>query len=148
MPVYKLSEISREKRLDLLQRPVMNTSEIMSRVGPIMERVRKEGDQAVLALTEKFDGVKMSSVVLKPPFKYDVKEETKKAIDVAYSNIRSFHKKQLEGEGVVEVETMKVGLTSEARLERTFSFLRQRIRTIQIKSNEIGTDLQPPPATH
>ena len=74
-----------------------------------MDRVRKEGDAAVLALTEKFDGVKLKNVVMLPPFKYSVKEETKKAIDVAYENIRRFHAKQLEGEGVVEVETMKVG---------------------------------------
>lgn len=108
MPVYRISGLSKEKRESLLRRPVMNTAEIMSRVGPIIERVRKEGDAAVRALTEKFDGVKLDSVVLRPPFTYNVKEETKRAIDVAYGNIKSFHEKQLAGEGVVEVETMKV----------------------------------------
>lgn len=108
MPVYKLSELSAEQRKSLLQRPVMNTAQIMSRVTPIIQQVQSQGDAAVRELTAKFDGVQLDSVFLKPPFKYEIDEETTKAIDVAYENIRKFHAEQIKGEGEVHVETMPV----------------------------------------
>ncbi|KAI9010180.1 histidinol dehydrogenase [Hyaloraphidium curvatum] len=109
MAVHRLSSLSPSARAALLKRPVMDAREIMPRVEPIIERVRKEGDAAVAAYTERFDGVRVEKedLVMRPPFRYQITDEARRAIDVAYGNIRAFHAAQLEREGVVEVETMK-----------------------------------------
>lgn len=91
-----------------LTRPVQKTSDIMKLVLPIVQQVQKDGDKALVALTEKFDGVKLESPVLKAPFPADLMEITddmKHAIDLSISNIEKFHKAQLPKEEVMTVET-------------------------------------------
>ncbi|KAJ3120807.1 trifunctional histidinol dehydrogenase [Nowakowskiella sp. JEL0407] len=108
LTVYNLSDVSAQKRKELLQRPIMNTDVIMSRVAPIMKQVRENGDAGILACTEKFDNVKLSSPVLKAPFDsslMQISDAVKKAIDVAYDNIYKFHDAQAD-KSVLSVETM------------------------------------------
>lgn len=91
-----------------LTRPVQKTSDIMKLVLPIVQKVQKEGDKALIELTEKFDGVKLDSPVLKAPFPQDlmnISEDMKKAIDLSISNIEKFHAAQLPKEKVMTVET-------------------------------------------
>ncbi len=67
--------------------------------GAIIERVRAEGDRAVLALTERFDGAKLNALEVAPA-EFD---EAEAAVDPALKdllfraaeNIRAFHKNQL-----------------------------------------------------
>lgn len=90
-----------------LTRPVQKTADIMKLVNPIIESVRTKGDAALLELTEKFDGVKLSSPVLKAPFDpklYDISQELKDAIDLSIENVYKFHKAQLQNE-TLRVET-------------------------------------------
>ncbi|KAJ1551032.1 trifunctional histidinol dehydrogenase [Nowakowskiella sp. JEL0078] len=105
---YNLSEVSPEKRKQLLQRPIMNTDVIMSRVKPIVKEVREHGDAGILKCTERFDGVKLSSPVIKAPFDsslMQISPEVKAAIDVAFDNIYKFHEAQLD-KSTLSVETM------------------------------------------
>ena len=68
-------------------------------VSEIIEKVKKEGDEAVIGYTEKFDKVKLGSLrVTEEEFLEALKVTPKKFIKViekAYKNIYEFHKKQL-----------------------------------------------------
>ncbi|CUM66842.1 uncharacterized protein PRCAT00004526001 [Priceomyces carsonii] len=91
-----------------LKRPSQKTSEIMKLVLPIVEKVKKEGDKALLELTSKFDGVKLDSPILEAPFPpeyMDISDDMKSAIDLSMNNIETFHRAQLPKEKVMTVET-------------------------------------------
>ncbi|SCW03030.1 LAFE_0G01398g1_1 [Lachancea fermentati] len=91
-----------------LSRPIQKTSEIMHLVNPIVERVRNEGDKALIEFTSKFDGVDLEAPVLEAPFPPEyfegLTEEMKEALDLSMENVRKFHAAQLQKE-VLEVET-------------------------------------------
>ena len=102
-------------------------------MSPIVDEVRKEGDEAVRRFTEKFDRVKLDSVCVRievrgmcmvdgqhscpmhsvpsrlrhpqdVPFPTGLAKEVTDAFDVAYSNIKAFHEAQRSEP--LEVETM------------------------------------------
>ena len=80
----------------------------MKLVLPIIEKVKSNGDKALLELTAKFDGVKLDAPVLEAPFPDDlmnISEEMKQAIDLSIENIEKFHSAQLPKEEVMTVET-------------------------------------------
>ncbi|KAJ3052892.1 trifunctional histidinol dehydrogenase [Rhizophlyctis rosea] len=108
MKVYNYADTTPSERTALLQRPIIKTDEILARVKPIMEEVRRNGDKGVIDLTEKFDRVKLQHTVLKAPFDpstYAIDPTVKKAIDQAYDNLYAFHSAQLDSKPLV-VETM------------------------------------------
>ena len=82
----------------LLERPVLNTEKLFDTVGAIINRVRTEGDSAVLELEEKFDHVKLTSLAVSKEEMLEaeslVSEELKKAICLAKQNIETFHSAQ------------------------------------------------------
>lgn len=92
-----------------LDRPVQKTSDIMKLVNPIIDSVRTKGDEALLELTAKFDGVQLDSPVIKAPFSPElfasVSEELRSAIDLSISNVKKFHAAQLQTT-TLSVETM------------------------------------------
>lgn len=91
-----------------LTRPVQKTADIMKLVFPIIEQVKKDGDKALLELTQKFDGVKLDSPILKAPFPPElmqISQDMKDAIDLSISNIEKFHSAQLPKEKIMTVET-------------------------------------------
>lgn len=92
---------------ELLKRPTLRTEELMVTVKGLVEEVRQGGDQAVMALEEKFDKVSLSALEVSAEERQEaeqlVSEELKKAIRLAAGNIRRFHEAQrFEG---VQVET-------------------------------------------
>jgi phosphoribosyl-ATP pyrophosphohydrolase/phosphoribosyl-AMP cyclohydrolase/histidinol dehydrogenase len=108
MRIADLSQILTEERADLLRRPVLKSEEMINKVKPIVDAVRQRGDEALLELTAKFDKVQLSSTVVFPPFAPEtmqIDEEVRKAIDVAYANIRKFHEAQKNDVPLI-VETM------------------------------------------
>ncbi|KAJ2889841.1 trifunctional histidinol dehydrogenase, partial [Coemansia aciculifera] len=101
--VFAADELSEAERNELLQRPLVNSQEIMSRVRPIVDAVRARGDAAVLELTAKFDGAQMDSVVVRAPFVVpELPDAVRAAIDQAYANVRTFHAAQLPADSAVE----------------------------------------------
>lgn len=126
MQSYRIQDLSEEQKISLLQRPSIKSEAIQELVRPILASVKAKGDEALLELTAKFDGVKLSSPVRQPPFATPevmsaIKPEVKEAIDVAYSNIKAFHAAQKrvggnvkggqgatesEDDAVLEMETM------------------------------------------
>jgi len=90
-----LSELKR-----IINRGETATEEVAVTVKDVVERVRKEGDPAVLEFTEKFDKVKLSlkDIRVTPEEIKDAyaKVDQKKidALKLAAQNIRAFHEKQ------------------------------------------------------
>lgn len=83
----------------VLQRPAITEGEnITAAVTSVINTVKQDGDAGVLALTEKFDGVKPESIrVSKSEIEAAserLSEEMKAALQQAYSNISKFHKAQ------------------------------------------------------
>ncbi|RDW87578.1 histidine biosynthesis trifunctional protein [Coleophoma crateriformis] len=94
----------------ILQRPSQRSTDmIMGIVNPIIKDVRTGGDKALLGYTHKFEkATSLTSPVLKAPFPKEMmqlSEETIKAIDISYENIRKFHAAQKD-EKPLQVETM------------------------------------------
>ncbi|CCH46447.1 histidinol dehydrogenase [Wickerhamomyces ciferrii] len=107
MGVVDTKTASEEEIEDALKRPVQKTSEIMKLVNPIVDNVRQKGDEALLEYTAKFDGVKLSSPIIKAPFdpkSYEITQELKDAIDISIENVHKFHKAQLQDQ-TLHVET-------------------------------------------
>lgn len=93
------STLSASERAQLLQRPVQKQSETLrTSVSEILDSVRFRGDEALLELTERFDGVKLKSLELESTVAKQLADSApnnvKRAIDVAYNNIYKFHSVQ------------------------------------------------------
>lgn len=98
----------KEEWAQLLQRPSLNTDNLFDTVRGIIDRVKAEGDRAVIACEEAFDKVRLESLaVTKEEMKEaeaKVADELKAAIRLAKRNIETFHSAQrFEGK---KVETM------------------------------------------
>lgn len=90
---------------EMLKRPTLNTDILRNTVSEVLNRIRTEGDKAVVEYEEKFDKVRLSSLaVTEKEFAEAEKEvsiELKAAIMLAYNNIRTFHSSQkFEGKKV------------------------------------------------
>lgn len=95
---------------EALKRPSQKSADaILNIVKPIINDVQKNGDKALLSYTHKFEkATSLTSPVLKAPFPQslmDLPEETIRAIDTSYENIRKFHAAQKD-EKHLQVETM------------------------------------------
>lgn len=92
-------QASPDEQKTALSRPATtNNTQIQSAVSDIIAKVELQGDTALLELTEKFDGVTLQSISLEAEQLQKIadrlKSKVKKAIDVAYANIKCFHQKQ------------------------------------------------------
>ena len=91
----------------LCLRPQIGRSDLFSLCESVFEEVRCDSDEALIRFTNKFDGVKLDSVLASPQEIEEsanlVSTELKLAINQAYSNIYRFHKVQVPV--TVEVET-------------------------------------------
>ncbi|KAK4164129.1 histidinol dehydrogenase-domain-containing protein [Cladorrhinum sp. PSN259] len=110
MKTLDISEVSVEQIDAALKRPSQKSADAITKIiVPIIDNVRKNGDKAVLEYTHKFEkATSLSSPVLKAPFPeslMQLPEETIKAIDISYENIKKFHAAQKE-EKPLQVETM------------------------------------------
>ena len=101
--------LNKSERAALLKRPVLNSLAMIDKVKPIVQRVRDEGDAGLLALTKQFDKASITSNVMLPPFaipsEADLPDDVRRAIEIAYDNVKSFHQAQAERQPL-RVETM------------------------------------------
>ncbi|RHZ76870.1 hypothetical protein Glove_187g96 [Diversispora epigaea] len=108
MQRFNSSKIDDIQRISLLQRPIIKSSDILSKVHPIIDDVRKRGDMALIEYTLKFDKVQLSTPVISSPFSPEdmkIDDTTRQAIDQAYDNIYKFHDAQYDRSTLI-VETM------------------------------------------
>lgn len=83
---------------DLLRRPTLNTATLRETVLEVLERVRTEGDKAVIEYEEKFDHVHLDSLTVSEEEFAEAEKavsiELKAAIILAFNNIKKFHEAQ------------------------------------------------------
>ncbi|KAF8591598.1 histidine biosynthesis trifunctional-protein [Ramaria rubella] len=108
MQAVDLVTISPRERANILRRPVLKSDEMIAKVRPIVEDVRKRGDAALIEYAAKFDKAQLKETVIRPPFSPEtmvIDHEVRQALDQAYSNVWKFHEAQMDASTLV-VETM------------------------------------------
>ncbi|WP_425669635.1 histidinol dehydrogenase [Vibrio owensii] len=91
--------LSETQQDSILERPAITQgANITAAVSEVIAKVRKEGDAALLELTEKFDRVKPESIRVSAQeideASARLSEKMKGALEQAYANISKFHKAQ------------------------------------------------------
>ena len=106
--IWPLEGLDPLKRQSLLTRTEADLSLYLDQVKPIIEKVKKEGDQALLEFTQKFDGASLNLdtiQVTEQEFldaEAEVNDETLDAIKYASQNIRQYHEAQKPQEMVMQ----------------------------------------------
>lgn len=89
---------SKEQWAELLKRPALNTENLFDTVRGIIDRVRAEGDKAVIAYEAAFDKALLKSLAVSEEEMREgaalVSDELKEAITLAKGNIERFHEAQ------------------------------------------------------
>ncbi|WP_375753493.1 histidinol dehydrogenase [Vibrio sp. HN007] len=91
--------LSEEQQDSVLERPAITEgANITAAVEEVIKKVRSEGDEALLELTEKFDGIRPESIRVSEEeieaASQRLTDEMKQALEQAYTNISVFHKAQ------------------------------------------------------
>lgn len=93
---------------EIIKRPSQKCLVTEGRVSSIIDRVRKDGDNALYTLTQEIDNVSLKSLFLEQSVidmsALQASSQLKEAIEVAYSNIEKFHRAQIRED--IEVETI------------------------------------------
>ncbi len=97
---------SRDSWPSLWKRPASGSPEVESAVGDILKKVRDEGDPALLSYSEEFDralikNLRVPAAEISEAFAL-VPENLKQALQLAKSNIKKFHRSQINDDPVVE----------------------------------------------
>lgn len=106
--VIDWASLSDEEQLAALARPALaDSASLSTQVAEIIRNVRANGDAALQAYSQQFDGLESNPLALSETAKQaqlaKLLPERKAAIELAYDNIRKFHAAQLPRD--IEVET-------------------------------------------
>ena len=98
--ILNWSSLSAEERRRALRRPLQQgAAAIQQRAREIIDDVRARGDEALLELTRRFDGVALSAIEVSTAefaaAETALDAEQRQAIDRAIANVRRFHEAQL-----------------------------------------------------
>ncbi|WP_443943793.1 histidinol dehydrogenase [Pedobacter sp. AW1-32] len=108
MKVYNYTDLSKLKVEELISRQIEDDKLVEERVTSIIESVQKDGDKALYNFAKIFDKVELGKLFLDAEelrsIAASIPEEAKKAIDIAYNNIKKFHASQTKTED--QIETM------------------------------------------
>jgi histidinol dehydrogenase len=104
MQVIKYPEIATWS--EIIKRPVQSLEAIEQKVIPVLQEVKLHGDVALKKFTQLFDGVEPDTFTVTEEEIQDaenlVSDELKEAIKTAYTNIHTFHQKQMAAVEVIE----------------------------------------------
>src|SRR5574344_2289901 len=85
---------------EILRRPVLNVEALRETVRGVLDKVRTEGDKAVLEYEALFDKVRMDSVAVTETEMNEAEDlitpELKMALEKALHNIETFHERSEE----------------------------------------------------
>ena len=106
--MLRWNQLSKQQQSALLQRPaIANKQSLRETVQAIIERVKRDGDQALIELSKQFDSVELSAIAITDEQRSSsikhLSAEAKAAIELAYGQITRFHQAQKTQD--VEVET-------------------------------------------
>ncbi|WP_068547135.1 histidinol dehydrogenase [Thalassotalea crassostreae] len=101
------SQLSQQQQTETLARPaIADNEQLSSTVSAIIDKIKRQGDTALLSYTEKFDKVKLDSLQLADKAVVNatarLSAERKLAIQTAYGQIERFHSAQKQQDIVVE----------------------------------------------
>lgn len=106
MKIYTLRELSKQDIQNICLRQLEDDGSIKDRVSLIVNQVKQDGDQALLAFSEQFDKVSLNKLFLDQSELTEIAaaipETVRSALDTAYNNIKSFHEVQIHKESPVE----------------------------------------------
>lgn len=108
MTIFEWSTLAASEQATVLARPKLDdSSDIKQTVASIIQTVRQQGDAALVAYSQQFDGLSHNALVLNKQQQQQriggLSAYRKAAIDLAYGNIRRFHAAQLPQD--IKVET-------------------------------------------
>lgn len=108
MKIYSYKDLSEQEIEDLCLRQLEDDTTILSQVKSIVETVKTKGDSALLDYARAFDRVELERLYIDKEeiaaIASSIPDDARKAIDIAYGNIRTFHAAQAVTE--TKVETM------------------------------------------
>ncbi|MGP9802364.1 histidinol dehydrogenase [Rheinheimera sp. NSM] len=115
--VFNWAQLSKSEQQAALARPELADSASLSgQVRTIIDSVRRQGDEALIAYSRQFDGLSANPLRLSVETKLvqlnKLLPQRKAAIELAYDNIRKFHAAQLPRD--IEVET-SVGVVCQLK---------------------------------
>lgn len=111
---YRWAETDDATKSRLMRRSEANIDAVMAQVQPIIERVKEEGDQALLDYAKKFDKADLTTLKVSDTEFIEAREtldpSVKSAIDHCAGNVRKFHQEQMQRvekdrEWMVEIES-------------------------------------------
>lgn len=104
MKLYRLADLAPEEYSRLLRRSEIDIAQYAPLAREVIERVRLEGDSALLYFTEKFDGITLKKEQLRVTDK-EIEDacnaldaRTRDTLEYAAANIKKFHQEQLPQE--------------------------------------------------
>jgi histidinol dehydrogenase len=101
VPILQLSHLSETERTALLTRAEADLTSFLEQVRPILDRVRNEGDHALMDFAMRFDGVEKPMISIRcdqrefTSAERSLPRDVKEAIAYAAENIRRFHESQM-----------------------------------------------------
>ncbi|SMF78311.1 histidinol dehydrogenase [Pseudobacteriovorax antillogorgiicola] len=109
MKIFNWSDLNSEEQAFVLSRPALDQSASVSeKVAQIISQVRQNGDEAVKALTETFDGVTLDHLAVSPAEFEDaessISARSREAILTAIENVSKFH--EVQKPSSISIETM------------------------------------------
>ncbi|KAA3614682.1 MAG: histidinol dehydrogenase [Calditrichaeota bacterium] len=105
----KIRYPAKENWANILKRPSQDFEPLQKKIQPILDAVRKEGDEAVKRFTQEFDQVNLKNLTVSQneieQATSQIDQSLKEAIALAIKNITAFHKSQLVEEKKVETSS-------------------------------------------
>lgn len=108
---FKWADISAADKSRLLKRSQETIETVLDDVRPVIEDVRKNGDDALIAYAKKFDGADLKALKVTPQEFIDAEKSLspslKQAIDHCVRNVKKFHEAQItriEKPWMIEIE--------------------------------------------
>ena len=104
MKLYCLRDLEPQVYDRLLRRSEIDISAYMPLAGEVIEKVRREGDSALIYYTDKFDGVTLEKKQLRVTAEEikdaysSLDDKTRETLQYAAANIKKFHREQLPPE--------------------------------------------------
>ena len=106
MKTYRYTDLSKQELEKLSLRQLEDDASIEQRVSTIISTVKEGGDQSLINYALEFDKVTLDRLFIDKQeiaaIAASIPADAKQAIDVAYSNIKTFHAAQLNKEAKIE----------------------------------------------
>ncbi|MEW6237732.1 MAG: histidinol dehydrogenase [Candidatus Omnitrophota bacterium] len=102
--LYRWEDTPNDVKNKILARSNQDIDAFLPQAQKIIDRIKSEGDKAIIALTKEFDGADLTSLGLQAaPEEFEAAKKNldpavKEAIDISYKNIKTFHERQLPEE--------------------------------------------------